>query len=69
MSDPFLAAQVKRADLAWWSALSSSTDRQAFLQAWLALQASQLTGVRHGALVLGEPDTGPFGAVAQVPAG
>ncbi|MFU1914849.1 efflux RND transporter periplasmic adaptor subunit [Bordetella avium] len=69
MSDPFLAAQVKRADLAWWSALSSSTDRQAFLQAWLALQASQLTGVRHGALVLGEPDTGPFEAVAQVPAG
>ena len=42
MNDPIVAAQVKRADLAWWSALSSSADRQAFLQAWVALQASQL---------------------------
>ena len=59
MNDPIVAAQVKRADLAWWSALSSSADRQAFLQAWVALQASQLADPRHGALILGEPDTGP----------
>lgn len=69
MNDPIVAAQVKRADLAWWSALSPSADRQAFLDAWLALQAGQLAGVRHGALVLGEPDTGPFEAVAETPPG
>ena len=69
MNDPIVAAQVKRADLAWWSALSSSADRQAFLQAWVALQASQLADLRHGALILGEPDTGPFEVAAATPAG
>ena len=67
MNDPIVAAQVKRADLAWWSALSSSADRQAFLQAWVALQASQLADLRHGALILGEPDTGPFEVAAPRP--
>jgi multidrug resistance efflux pump len=65
MNDTAVAPQVKRADLAWWSALSPSSDRQAFMTAWLALQAGQLPGVRHGALVLGEPDTGPFEPVAE----
>ena len=62
MNDAVVPAQVKRADLAWWSALSAASDRQSFLDAWLALQASQLAGVRHAALILGEPDTGPFEA-------
>ena len=69
MNDAVVPAQVKRADLAWWSALSSATDRQSFLDAWLALQAGQLSGVRHAALILGEPDTGPFEAVSQYPVG
>ncbi|MCL2344401.1 MAG: efflux RND transporter periplasmic adaptor subunit, partial [Desulfobulbus sp.] len=70
MSDSIAAApQVKRADLAWWSALASSSDLRAFTEAWLVLQAGWLSGVRHGVLVLGEPDTGPFELVAQTPAG
>jgi len=69
MNDAVVPAQVKRADLAWWSALSAASDRQSFLDAWLALQAGQLPGVRHAALILGEPDTGPFEAVSQTPAG
>lgn len=69
MNEPIVAAQVKRADLAWWSALASATDRQAFLDAWLALQAGQLPGVLHGALILGEPDTGPFEPVSETPPG
>lgn len=69
MNDAVVPAQVKRADLAWWSALSAASDRQSFLDAWLALQAGQLTGVRHAALILGEPDAGPFEAVSQYPLG
>lgn len=69
MNDAVVPAQVKRADLAWWSALSAASDRQSFLDAWLALQAGQLAGVRHAALILGEPDTGPFEAVSQYPVG
>ncbi len=69
MNDAVVPAQVKRADLAWWSALSAASDRQSFLDAWLALQAGQLTGVRHAALILGEPDAGPFEAASQYPPG
>ncbi|WMD21590.1 HlyD family efflux transporter periplasmic adaptor subunit [Achromobacter seleniivolatilans] len=69
MNDAVVPAQVKRADLAWWSALSATSDRQSFLDAWLALQASQLPGVRHAALILGEPDSGPFEVASQYPAG
>ena len=67
MNDPIVAAQVKRADLAWWSALSSSADRQAFLSLGPAGQPAR--GPRHGALILGEPDTGPFEVAAATPAG
>lgn len=69
MSDVAVSAQVNRAELAWWSALSSKRDRRAFLDAWLALQARQLPGTRHAALILGVPDTGPFEPVSQYPAG
>ncbi|WP_088159271.1 efflux RND transporter periplasmic adaptor subunit [Achromobacter xylosoxidans] len=69
MNDAVVPAQVKRADLAWWSALSAASDRQSFLDAWLALQAGQLAGVRHAALILGEPDAGPFEAASQYPPG
>lgn len=62
-------AQLKRAELAWWSALSAASDRQAFLSAWLALQTGQLPSARHGVLVLGEPDLGPFEVAAEHPAG
>jgi len=58
---------VNRAELAWWSALSSTSDKSAFLGAWLALQAGQLPRVRDAVLVLGEPDTGPFEPVAHFP--
>lgn len=67
MSETLFVAPVKRAELAWWSALSSSHDRQAFMDAWLALQAGQLSDVRHAALVIGEPDTGPFEVAAEYP--
>lgn len=68
-SQAAVAVLVNRAELAWWSALSSTNDRAAFLSAWLALQTSQLQGVRHAALVLGDPDTGPFEPVAAYPHG
>ncbi|VDH07382.1 efflux RND transporter periplasmic adaptor subunit [Bordetella trematum] len=67
MNDPVVAAPIKRAELVWWSALSTSADPRAFVQAWLSLQAAQLDGVRHGVLVLGAPDAGPFETVAQTP--
>lgn len=69
MNDAVVSAQVKRADLAWWSALSATSDRQSFLDAWLALQAGQLAAVRHAALILGEPDAGPFDVASQYPPG
>lgn len=58
---------INRAELAWWSALSTNTGTQAFFSAWLAIQAGQLPGLRHAALVIGHPDTGPFETVARHP--
>jgi hypothetical protein len=60
---------VNRAELAWWSALSTVGDKEAFLAAWLALQAGQLPRTRSAVLVLGNPDTGPFEPAAWFPEG
>ena len=66
MNDPIVAAQVKRAT---WPGgrhcLPAPTGRRSC--AWVALQASQLADPRHGALILGEPDTGPFEVAAATP--
>src|SRR3546814_9544198 len=65
----FAPIPIKRAELAWWSALSADTGAGAFFSAWLAIQAGQLSGLRHAALIIGHPDTGPFETVAQYPEG
>lgn len=59
-----------------WSRLAQATSGQAdaadtsqFNATWLALQCNQISGVSHGVLVLGPPDTGPFLPVSFWPEG
>lgn len=59
---------LNRAELASWSALAADSQRGSFAQAWLLLQAGQLQGARHGVMVMGDPDHGPFEPVAWYPA-
>lgn len=66
VSEPHIL--LNRAELASWSALTAGSQRRDFAQAWLLLQASQLQGARHGVVVLGDADLGPFEPVAWYPA-
>lgn len=57
-----------RAGLELWNALAAASGVSEFAAAWLALQCSMIAGVRCGVVVLGPPDTGPFGPAALWPA-
>ena len=57
-----------RAGLELWNALAVASSVTEFAAAWLALQCSLVAGARCGVIVLGPPDTGPFGPAALWPA-
>jgi multidrug efflux pump subunit AcrA (membrane-fusion protein) len=51
-----------------WARLADAHDEQAFLEGWLELQCGMVAGTRHGVVVLGAADTGPFAPKAFWPA-
>lgn len=51
-----------------WERLSTAGSEDAFLEAWLELQAALLNGVRRGVVVLGSADAGPYAPRAFWPA-
>lgn len=61
-------APQTRASLELWNALAAASSDTEFAAAWLVLQCSLIPGVRCGVVVLGPPDTGPFGPAALWPA-
>jgi multidrug resistance efflux pump len=56
-------------DQTLWRQLSETEDQDEFLNAWLQLQIKTIYGVSRGAVVLGEPDKGPFLVAAVWPQG
>jgi RND family efflux transporter MFP subunit len=56
-------------DQTLWKQLSESEDQGEFLNAWLQLQTKIIFGVSRAAVVLGEPDTGPYAVAAVWPQG
>lgn len=54
-------------DQALWSRFRAAQGGEAFATAWLALQCRFVEGATAGALVLGEPETGPFRPAAAWP--
>lgn len=54
-------------DQALWSRFRAAETPEAFAAAWLALQCRHVEGAVAGALVLGEPDLGPYRPAAAWP--
>ena len=52
-----------------WSALAQAARSHDVARPWLAIQCGMIPGTARGIVVLGEPDSGPFEAVADWPAG
>jgi len=50
-----------------WQEFAQAQSSEVFFRSWLGLMCSFIPGVTHGALVLGQPDTGPFGPKAVWP--
>ncbi len=51
-----------------WSRLAGTAGEAAFLQGWLELQCGMIPGARHGVVVLGPAESGPFTPRAFWPA-
>ena len=56
-------------DQALWKQIGDAQSPRDIAPAWLALQCKMIPGILHGVIVLGEPDDGPFSAVAYWPNG
>ncbi len=56
-------------DQALWKQIGDAKSPVDIAPAWLALQCKMIPGTLHGVIVLGEPDDGPFAAVAYWPNG
>lgn len=54
-------------DQSLWAQFHEAETAEGFLQAWLALQCRNISGAQASAVVLGEPETGPFTPVAAWP--
>jgi multidrug efflux pump subunit AcrA (membrane-fusion protein) len=66
--DPDTAEALPPSDRGLWSAFREAETAAAYLEAWLALQCGNIPGSRAAAVLLGEPDAGPFAPVAAWPA-
>lgn len=54
-------------DQSLWAQFHEAGSAEAFVRAWLGLQCRNIPGALSSALVLGEPDVGPFTPVATWP--
>src|SRR5262245_40551225 len=52
-----------------WHALETAADAPTVLSAWLSLVCRRIDGCRHGVVLLGAADRGPFSPVASWPEG
>lgn len=59
--------QVSFLDQALWRQLHDADSAEVFARAWLLLQCRIIEGVNGGAVILGEPERGPFEPVAAFP--
>ena len=50
-----------------WRVLAQAQDFDAFARAWITLLVRAADGMRHCALLFGEPDRGPYNLVARYP--
>ncbi len=54
-------------DQSLWVQFNKADNAEDFVQAWLGLQCRHVPGAQAAAVVLGDPDTGPFSPVAIWP--
>ena len=67
--EPGQTQTVSVVEKALWQRFATAEDDAAYLRDWLALQIAQIEGVQSAAVLLGEPDTGPYRPFAVWPAG
>ena len=68
-SAPGQESPVSVVEKALWQRFATAEDDATYLRDWLALQCARIDGAKGAAVVLGEPDTGPFRPAAVWPAG
>jgi len=71
---PRVPTKVKSSNIAvieqtLWKKIVDAETPQDIAPAWLALQCKMIPDTLHGVIILGEPDTGPFSAIAYWPNG